>query len=332
MRLKKEYLVLAAIIVALGLYLTLRNTDRTLYELPELPEVSAKRISKLDITGPEGKVVLEKQDEKWRILPQGYPADKDKVERVLDAIDDLTLTTLVSESENYARYELDEAKRVELKAWDGDKLKREIEIGKTAGTFKHTHVKLSGDPNVYHARGDFRHSVNNPLEEFRDKSVMAFDKTTAKSVEIMAEGKPIRLAMKEIPPAESNPSDTDENAGEKAPEIQTVWSTEDGKEADVEPINNIIRFMADLKCDGYLEETVKDTLTDPAYRVTVTADKTYTVSVFPKATEEANTYPAISSESPYPFELSQFDVDDLKKNIEALGGESDTSGTDTKKS
>lgn len=320
MKLKKEYLVLAAIILALGLYLALRQTDRTLYELPDIPEVSAKKISKITINGPEGQVDLEKQDEKWRLLPQGYPADSDKVGRVLDAIDDLTLTAMVSESGNYARYELEGDKKVTLKAWDGDRLKREIDIGKAAGTFNHTHVKLPEDPKVYHARGDFRLVVDKPADEFRDKTVMRFDRTVAKAVEITADDQTLALALSE-PPAEGdtagNTSEENPDEGE-TPEAPTVWTKADGGEADVEKVNAVIDFMADLKCDSFLEEDRKDALTDPAYRITVTGDKAYTVSIFPKASEEATTYPALSSESPYPFELSQFDVDDLKGHIEGL--------------
>jgi len=34
MKIKKEYIILVAVIVALSLYLMLRRTDRSLYELP----------------------------------------------------------------------------------------------------------------------------------------------------------------------------------------------------------------------------------------------------------------------------------------------------------
>ena len=45
MKIKKEYIILALIIIALSVYLVMRRGDRTLYELPDLPQVSQKEIT-----------------------------------------------------------------------------------------------------------------------------------------------------------------------------------------------------------------------------------------------------------------------------------------------
>ena len=55
MKIKKEYIILAAIILALALYLYFHEEQRTLYQLPVLPEVSAKDISKIEIDKVMGK-------------------------------------------------------------------------------------------------------------------------------------------------------------------------------------------------------------------------------------------------------------------------------------
>ncbi|MFZ7124589.1 MAG: DUF4340 domain-containing protein [Desulfobacterales bacterium] len=323
MKLKKETIVLAVVIAALGLYIALRKTDRTLYELPSIPVVEAGEISRIEITGPQGKILLEKADDRWKLPPDGFDADAGKVDRLLDAIDDLALTALVSESGNYARYDLDHAKRVILKAWSGDRLVREIEVGKEAGTFNHTHVKLPEDPKVYHARGDFRPLVDRPLGDFRDKRVMTFDRTAAKVLDVAAGETPLRLTFTETPAGGENPESDPEEAGtdsESKAGTNTAWTTPEGREVEAAAVNDIIGFMADLECESFMDPSQKETLTDPMYRLTVTADKDYSVSIFPKASEEANTYPALSSESPYPFELSRWKVDDLKENIDAISG------------
>ncbi len=321
MTVKKETLVLAVIIVALGLYVALRQTDRTRYELPTVPAVSANTIDKIEMAGPAGQVILEKKDGKWLILPQGYPADSARIDRVLEAIDELTVTTLVSESGEVARYELDDAQKVLLKAWDGDTLKRQIDIGKVAGTFRHTHIRLPDDPKVYHAEGDFRSVVDKPLEDFRDLQVMAFDKTAATHVDIAANGKTLGLSLAEVPAESAGDTpeeDTEEKASEETPATQTVWKTEDETEAAAQPVIGILDFMADLKADGYRNEADKGEQGEPDMRISVEADKTYTLSVFPKASTEQAGFPAASSDSPYPFNLSQFDVDSLKKHIGTL--------------
>ncbi len=49
MKIKKEYIILAVIIVALLLYLSQRSTDRTLYQLPKMPEISNSDINKIEV-------------------------------------------------------------------------------------------------------------------------------------------------------------------------------------------------------------------------------------------------------------------------------------------
>ena len=47
MKVKKEYIILALVIIALSVYLAMRTSDRTHYKLPDVPPVVAKEISKL---------------------------------------------------------------------------------------------------------------------------------------------------------------------------------------------------------------------------------------------------------------------------------------------
>jgi hypothetical protein len=50
MKVKKEYLILILIIAALSIYLLIRNSDRTLYQLPELDGLKQSDISKIEIS------------------------------------------------------------------------------------------------------------------------------------------------------------------------------------------------------------------------------------------------------------------------------------------
>ena len=61
MKIKKEYIILVIIIIALSLYLILRNPNRTFYELPEIPSVSGKNISKIEIAKTKSAIVLNKR-------------------------------------------------------------------------------------------------------------------------------------------------------------------------------------------------------------------------------------------------------------------------------
>jgi hypothetical protein len=78
----------------------MRTEDRSLYELPVLPEVSKNEISKIEISKDDTRIVLNKKDETWYMAPRDFPADNELVEAMLAEIETLTLTTLVSESRN----------------------------------------------------------------------------------------------------------------------------------------------------------------------------------------------------------------------------------------
>ena len=53
MKIKKEYVILVVIIVALSLYLILRDRDRTHYQLPTVSKIAGKDISKIEILTPD---------------------------------------------------------------------------------------------------------------------------------------------------------------------------------------------------------------------------------------------------------------------------------------
>jgi len=135
MKIKIEYIVLAAIIVCLSLYLVFQKSDEVGYSLPDISDIHKKDISKLEINIPsEETLVLNKDDNKWMIASRNYPADQGKVESMIDVIDELTLTALVSESENYSRYDLGDDKKINVNAWAKDTLIRSFDIGKAAST------------------------------------------------------------------------------------------------------------------------------------------------------------------------------------------------------
>ncbi|MBW2251827.1 MAG: DUF4340 domain-containing protein [Deltaproteobacteria bacterium] len=171
MKIKKEYIILAVIIAALLLYLSQRKTDRTLYKLPDVPEISNSNITKIEINKNSTPIILSKEGDLWTIGPKKYPADTLKVKNMLDVMGKLTLTALVSESKSYNRYNLDDDNKITVKAFDKDKLKLEFDIGKAASSFRHTFVKIAGDERVFHARGSFMGKFDKTVDDLRDKTL-----------------------------------------------------------------------------------------------------------------------------------------------------------------
>lgn len=306
MKKKKELGILGIIIIALSLYLFLYNPDRTSYQVPELPRLTGIDISKIEVSKGGTAVLLEKKDKKWQIVPEGYPADTDKVRKMLDVIEGLTLTALISKSKNYDRYDLDEDKKIIVRVWTGDTLKLEFDVGKAATSYRHTFVKPAGDHCVYHARDNFRDKFDQTGEALRDKTVLSFKQDEINEIHINDGNKTLVFSRKQAhledaakEPVEISPPT--EKTGE-------VWETTDGKKGDKEKLDGLLNTLASLKCKEYTDISAKDNQGKPVYTVRLKGDKEYALSLFDKAGEKEY-YPATSSQNNYPFILSKWSAD-----------------------
>jgi hypothetical protein len=303
MKVKKEYGILVAIMVALVLYLALHEREKTHYRLPELPRVAGTEISKIDISKLDTSIVLTKKDDRWYLAPEGYPADKSKIKNMLAIIENLSLTVMVSESKNYTRYDLDTDKKLTVRAWAGEKLRREFEVGKAAPSHRHTFVTLAGDARVYHAQGNFRGKFDQTAENFRDRTVLSFVRTEIGGIHITKGEQSILLSRTEIPVEVSTGQKPD--AGEKPslkPEM--LWQSADGKKGDESAIDRLLTALSNLRCQKYVEDRKREDFKDPIYNVKLKGAQEYSLSIFAKPDKKAKSYPAISSQSDFPFLLS----------------------------
>jgi Domain of unknown function (DUF4340) len=317
MKLKKEYFILTGILVALVLYLALHRSNRTNYQLPELPAVPEKQISKIEITAAGKSIVLSKKDDVWSIEPKGYPADPEKVKSMLSVIGTLKLTALVSESKNYDRYDLGNEKQIHVKAWQANTLVRDFDIGKPAPTFQHTFVKLAGDPNVYHAREDFRRKFDQRVSDLRNKIVISYAQDSIEEITLVHDQKTASFHRKEIPETAPGKKETAAKAAKK-PETKTVWEDEKGRIAAPSKISSLLRFLNHIECEKYIDGSKKEDFKNPIYSVSLKGEKDYSLSIFAQKDKKDNNYAAISSENNYPFFLSASQVDGIKSKIDDL--------------
>ncbi len=313
MKVRREYLILVVIILALSLYLVLHKRDTFHYRLPETPRVMGKEITKIQISKQDTDIVLNKKDDAWQIFPQGYPADANQVKNILDAIEKFTLTALVSESKNYDRYHLDNDNKIKVKAWAGDTLKREFEMGRPATTFRHTFVKLNGDHRVYHARGNFRSRFDLTVDSLRDKTVLSFKKGEIQEIGISKGEQTMVFARKQVP-VEVTPREEEQAESSQTPAEETIWLTADGKRGDESQLDRMLTTLSNLRCGKYLDDRQKEDLANPIYTIQLTGMGKYSLAVFEKTNENAKDYPATSSENDYPFLLPESQVNNFMKN------------------
>ena len=318
MKIKKEYAILIIVIVALSMYLILHNPNRSLYRLPSVPNVAGEDITKIEIVKPDTSVLLNKKSGSWQIAPKGYPADPDKVKNMLDIIEKLTVTALVSESKNYILYDLNDDKKITIKAWAGDMLTREFDLGKKAPSYRHTFVKLAGDDRVYHARTDFREKFDQTVENLRDKTVFSFEETEIQEIRITKGEQSMVFNRKPIP-AEDSVEQTGDAEREASPEqTESIWQNTDGKKGDESSIDSLLSTLSRLSCKEYMDGSSKDDFANPIYTIQLIGAQEYTLSIFAKKDKEGKDHPAISSENDYPFVLSGWKADKIMKNPDEM--------------
>ena len=313
MKIKKEYIILVIIIIALSVYLFMRRGDRTLYELPEIPQVSQKEITRLQITKGKTIIDLNKKDNSWYIAPKEYPADTDKVKNMLENIEKLTLTALVSESKNYNLYDLSGEAKINVKAWQADSLKRDIDVGKTASSFRHTFVKTAGDDRVFHARGNFRNTFDTTVDDLRNKTILTYTPSDIQQIQITEEKQSFMLTRTQLPEKEESP--TAEKEESAAPPAQkTEWQTPDGRTGDEAAVSQLLNTLSNLRCETFIEDRGKEDFTTPLINIRLKGSQEYSLSIFAKTEEKESAQPAISSASKYAFRLTDSEVEGILKD------------------
>lgn len=327
MKLKKEYAILIGIILILLVYLIFSGgRNRMGYKIPILSAVSEDEMSRIEITRGETTIMLTGQDESWKVMPQEYPADFDRIQRMLEVIAGLTLTELAAEKEDYHRYELDEGKRIRVKAYRGEQVVREFDIGKPSSTYRHTFVRIGDDPRVYHARESFRSTFDYDLDGLRDKSVMKFAKEEITEITIVKENLILQLKKERVPVGEDRPEEgleqgTQEKEGTEAPsqepKTEEIWVMEDGTKAKKSEVDSLLNQVTDLKCEKFIEGKGKEEYADPVYTVIFRGAKDHTLHIFAKD-EDEDKYPAVSSESAYVFFLSTWKAENIMKDKDKL--------------
>ncbi len=325
MKVKKEYLVLALVIAGLSLYLFLRNTDKMNYLVPDLADIPKQDITRIEIAGPGDTHLLTKNGGGWTIGPREYPADADKVEKMLESIAGLTLTALVSETKNYDRYDLHANRKITVKAWAGDVLKRVFDLGKATSTFRHTFVKISEDERVFHAQDNIRNRFEQTLDDLRDKIVLSLNRDTIGEIQFddhqAASRKSIRLTRKQTAAssAEKKPETGDTTA---ATPPSSHWEKSDGDgsggvRVDDTKMSGLLDSLSNLRCEKYIQDGDKSAYTDPIYTLSLKGAETYTLSIFKKRAEDAESYPALSSQNDYVFILGGWEVGGLLDKLDA---------------
>jgi hypothetical protein len=272
---KYTYIVLGVLIVALSLYLVLRQRDRMQYAVPELSSLNAREIEALEIEKTGGVVKMIRSGETWQIQPEGYRVDPAAIGEMLKTAADLQLSELVSVTGNYGRYGLDQESRIRVTVFKNDKALRSFDLGKRSPTYSHTFIRINEDDRVFQIPKNPGAVFGLSKEDLRDRVVLSFDPDMITDIRAQGAGWTVTLIK-----------------------MGVAWSTKTGEPWETEKIDELLNTLSDLKAFRYREQEESDG--NPVFSITLTGKKPYTIKVFAR---QDNAYPARSSENAYPFAL-----------------------------
>ncbi|MFC1533331.1 DUF4340 domain-containing protein [Thermodesulfobacteriota bacterium] len=314
MRIKKEYIILAVVILSLVLYLVFREQDSTHYRLPEISKIPQSEISKIEIVKPKETIVLSKTDDSWLIGPEGYSANTYNIKSMLEFIEYPVLTAMVSESKNYERYGLGKEKRIIINAYSDSSKRREITLGNSTSGFLQTYILYEKDHRVYHARKNQRILFDKSVDEFRDKKVLTFPKDEINKIHIIKGEKTILLSRKTALSEKDTDQKSDPDSASK--EREPVWEKDSGERVDESILNPFLSTLSELQCNNYLYDIKKEDLTDPLFTIKLEGKKEHVLTIFSKRDTKIKSYPSTSSENDYPFMLIEWKAEKIMDTLD----------------
>ena len=313
---KKETIILIVIIAALAAYILFEKSDKTHYTLPELSPVNKEEITRLQIIRKgekDSELTLQREGDRWLILPEKYPADSTAVNNMADNIASMALTTLVSEAKNYTIYDLDEDKKIEASIYKGDTLLRKVDIGKTAPSYRHTFVRLPEDDHVYHAEKNFRIYFDKDKAALRDKQILKFEDDISE-IMLTADKETLHIVRSAAPVDVDLTQDSEVQEAE-APPAPPKWQTKEGKTVKEKEIDELVKTLSNIMCDGFVEGKKKEDLKDPSFTISLKGITNYELSLYDQQDKK---FVATSSQSDYPFLLPEWRAKKIKVDLKDL--------------
>lgn len=162
------------------------GVEKTLKDLRNktILKFSDDGVRRIEVKGEGKDLVLEKSGEQWKIVsPVAHDADVATVRSYLSTLRALRATDFPDETADLAAYGLLEPRlTVALGLGEGGAQQTLLVGG--SNEKKEVWVKTASSPVVYTVGDWVSRDLDKPADDFRDKTVLAFDKDKAKSLEV----------------------------------------------------------------------------------------------------------------------------------------------------
>ncbi len=216
----KLVLLTVILVVAVGAIIlneNLSNKKPSQKEKKFFAELSEQSIGVVTISEGEKTIRLKRKGEVWVVAqPAGdaavqpaaatplataesaaastdeveYPVDSASISTAIEKVTSLKKDALISENpEKQPIFEVDSVKGINVTIADnsGNEIGSFI-IGKNGTDYNSNYIRMKGSNEVYLSSGGIRYSFFTDLKRWRDKTILRFDKATAKGITLNKKG------------------------------------------------------------------------------------------------------------------------------------------------
>lgn len=268
-----------------------------------------KIIDELTIVNASGTIQIVKDNEKWVIGEERYPAIDGEIVSLVDAVSSIQILEKIGNINSYnsaVRYELSDDKAIIVEAKSNGKVVRTLKIGKTSTTNSQTYITIDNNSDIYLVSGNLKNTFDETVDTLRSNIVAEFDVNSISSISIRnIDGNTWSLSR----------SGEGENVN---------WSIS-GVNIEVDPVKAAGWFdsFATVLSNGWYKDDEVASLNgylDMVAAISSTSGKvSFNIYKIPASSEdEKDEYYGTCSEIPYTFKLADFTVNRFKKDSETL--------------
>ena len=269
--------------------------------------VIKEAVDELTITGPDGDILLVKENDSWVLNEQKYPANQSSVDSMLDSISEIKALDKTGKlsAENIEKYELKDGQKITVTAKGQGKVLRTVELGKSSSAGSQGFAVIDGGNDIYLVAGNLRSTFERTVDSLRSRTVLALDKASLNSVSVTAaSGETWALSR----------------SGEAE---NLVWNISGADVTlDAQKASDWLESLANLSTTGWLEKTNLPSGGEFERKLELAAGtKNISLEIYkvPAADEDSpETYYAFCSETPYPFTVAGYTVQKYLKNPEEI--------------
>jgi hypothetical protein len=239
-------------------------------------------VDKIEIQSSAFSLVLEKHGVDWVIAqPINYKADQTTVGQFIHQIKSIEIKTIVSSKpEKHSVFQVDQA-GIRVTVYEKGAERAAFVLGKMAESYSESYICRSNSNEVLLVEGISRYTVNRPVKDWRDKTILSVPKESIKDLRYQYGDTTFTVAVSD-----------------------STWFI--GKDKAQQPVvEGILSSISNLQADDFIDSTVSPK---------VTAMMAYAGTQLRFAImKPLNKYYVQSSNSPQWFVLEQWKINQILK-------------------